>query len=241
MSSDTPPQGLSLDDVLAEKNLSGVLEHLQAQGVQTVEGLMALSEKAVDELPIKLIQAKKLKSLLKDEANELKLLIKELSPPAAPPPYTRDTPVRDAGWILMKLKTESPENDDGRRVHFSYDIYHRGFMKQFYCGVRAPIPGTDGQCGPSNGPSCASCERFLASELGQDLLPRSEWHSAAGQRLNIGNAFKFRPFDGSDKVYCGGECRDPGTDGTCGRAAGPNCSTCKQFTEEAWAAVEGYQ
>ena len=31
---------------------------------------------------------------------------------------------------------------------------------RFYCGSRRNIPGSDGQCGPGNGPQCHSCTRF---------------------------------------------------------------------------------
>ena len=54
-------------------------------------------------------------------------------------------------------------NDEGAVVKLGNDQYkdigHDGSHK-YYCGRRMPIPGTDGQCGPSGGPQCKSCLRF---------------------------------------------------------------------------------
>jgi len=40
----------------------------------------------------------------------------------------------------------------------------RKVNNSYYCGRKLgtdKIPGSDGQCGPNNGPSCASCKRLL--------------------------------------------------------------------------------
>jgi hypothetical protein len=51
-------------------------------------------------------------------------------------------------------------NRAGRTVAPGTDAGHR---HKFYCGVRKPTPGTNGQCGPSNGPQCDDCTAFQAA------------------------------------------------------------------------------
>ena len=68
-------------------------------------------------------------------------------------------------------------NDEGATVKLGNDQYkdigHDGSHK-YYCGRRMPIPGTDGQCGPSGGPQCKSCLRFQEKkDLGDKKKQRS--------------------------------------------------------------------
>ena len=68
-------------------------------------------------------------------------------------------------------------NDEGAVVRLGDDQYkdigHDGSHK-YYCGRRMPIPGTDGQCGPSGGPQCKSCLRFQEKkDLGDKKKQRS--------------------------------------------------------------------
>mmetsp|Transcript_6809 Transcript_6809/g.15771 ORF Transcript_6809/g.15771 Transcript_6809/m.15771 type:complete len:463 (-) Transcript_6809:154-1542(-) len=56
-------------------------------------------------------------------------------------------------------------NDEGCTVVRGTE---EGYTGTFYCGRvlgTAAIPGSDGRCGPANGPQCASCKRFQASQL----------------------------------------------------------------------------
>jgi hypothetical protein len=47
-----------------------------------------------------------------------------------------------------------------------------GWQTFYYCGRKlglAAIPESDGQCGPANGPQCASCRRFMTRRAPQEL------------------------------------------------------------------------
>ncbi len=42
-------------------------------------------------------------------------------------------------------------------------------VDKYYCARRlgtALIPGSDGQCGPNNGPQCAECRAYQAAQVG---------------------------------------------------------------------------
>ena len=61
-------------------------------------------------------------------------------------------------------------NDDGAPVTFGEER-----TDMIYCGRRlgvTNIPGSDGRCGPSNGPHCRSCMRFLNGPRRADVLLR---------------------------------------------------------------------
>ena len=61
-------------------------------------------------------------------------------------------------------------NDEGAPVALSTQSGH---MNRYYCGRhlgRAAIPGSDGQCGPNNGPQCQSCVRFQARPVNPPTL-----------------------------------------------------------------------
>ena len=58
---------------------------------------------------------------------------------------------------LVDVDLGSVTNDEGAVVALGQDLY--------YCGRRLgreAIPGSDGMCGPSNGPQCRSCKRYQA-------------------------------------------------------------------------------
>jgi ankyrin repeat protein len=58
-----------------------------------------------------------------------------------------------------------------------------GCTHRYYCGRRlgrAAIPGSDGQCGPNNGPQCQSCMRF------QRHLKGSQVHDGHQQQPKVG-------------------------------------------------------
>jgi len=58
-------------------------------------------------------------------------------------------------------ESSGPANDEGASVAV-------GETGRWYCGRRtltpAQQPGTDGNCGPTNGPSCPACERFARAQ-----------------------------------------------------------------------------
>ena len=58
------------------------------------------------------------------------------------------------------LERLGTQNDEGNAVKHGTD---GGFKEKYYCGLRRSIPRSDGRCGPSNGPQCASCVRFQDS------------------------------------------------------------------------------
>jgi len=112
-------------------------------------------------------------------------------------------------------------NDEGAPVRPGRDVGHEN---KYYCGrnlgVRA-IPGSDGRCGPSNGPQCASCKRFAARGQGQENLNDEGAPVRPGRDVGCQN-----------KYYCGrnlGERAIPGSDGRCGPSNGPQCASCKRF------------
>jgi hypothetical protein len=72
----------------------------------------------------------------------------------------------------LKYTVGGSTNDDGATVSQGSDSR---YSHLFYCGRRLgrdAIPGSDGQCGPTNGPQCASCKRFQAA------LPKVEWDNS---------------------------------------------------------------
>mmetsp|Transcript_145493 Transcript_145493/g.464955 ORF Transcript_145493/g.464955 Transcript_145493/m.464955 type:complete len:185 (+) Transcript_145493:2277-2831(+) len=66
------------------------------------------------------------------------------------------------GAVLPSHKATRSVNDEGAPVAPGRD---RTCSHLFYCGRNlgeAAIPGSDGRCGPSNGPQCSSCKRYQA-------------------------------------------------------------------------------
>ena len=71
---------------------------------------------------------------------------------------------KEMGRILLTaleeaatIVSEEDVNDEGNPVKPSPLPAHG---HQYYCGQQRPIPGSDGRCGPTNGPQCPSCVRF---------------------------------------------------------------------------------
>ena len=59
------------------------------------------------------------------------------------------------------------KNDEGHQVSFGEDSF-AGYIgsDKYYCGQRREIPGSNGQCGPTCGPQCASCLRYQNAHSG---------------------------------------------------------------------------
>ena len=79
--------------------------------------------------------------------------------------------------VLLCAPSSGTLNDEGAALKFGTDSDCRTL---YYCGRnlgRAAIPGSDGRCGPRNGPQCASCKRYQAQ-------PRS---GASGGRPSVGD------------------------------------------------------
>lgn len=61
-------------------------------------------------------------------------------------------------------------NDEGAAVALGGDA---GYSHLYYCGrhlgVQA-IPGSDGMCGPNNGPQCQSCKRYQESLTAETVV-----------------------------------------------------------------------
>ena len=72
------------------------------------------------------------------------------------------------------------KNDEGNQVSLGDDSFpgHIGSDK-YYCGQRRQIPGSDGQCGPTAGPQCASCLRYQNAHSGDAGRPLAEAAAAA--------------------------------------------------------------
>ena len=92
-------------------------------------------------------------------------------------------------------------NRAGAAIRLVVDTYggDAGLAK-FYCGRflgRDAIPGSDGHCGPTDGPACADCKAF-------------ECANRAGAPIKPGQSYA------RDKMYCGrflGPDAIPGSDG----------------------------
>ena len=97
---------------------------------------------------------------------------------------------------------------------------HDGRLK-FYCGRflgSDAIPGSDGRCGPTAGPACASCSRFQASLVNDE-----------GDVVAFGTSIGCQ-----GTFYCGrrkGVSAIPGSDGRCGPDDGPACQSCCRLFE----------
>jgi hypothetical protein len=72
----------------------------------------------------------------------------------------------NAGVSLDELNAPvTPRNDEGNTVAFGNDTSFPGSIgsNKVYCGEIRRISGSEGHCGPSAGPQCASCTRFQES------------------------------------------------------------------------------
>jgi len=86
-----------------------------------------------------------------------------------------------------------------------------------YCGRRA-LPGSNGYCGPHNGPQCVACKNFQKHRP-ENLIP------------NAFNSEGYPLAKGTNRTdyYCGiyiGNLALPGSDGYCGPTNGPQCKSC---------------
>ena len=62
--------------------------------------------------------------------------------------------------LVLNIMAKVYRNDENAAVGRGTDY---NCLHLFYCGRRLgrkAIPGSDGKCGPNNGPQCDSCKRF---------------------------------------------------------------------------------
>ena len=108
---------------------------------------------------------------------------------------------------------------DGVARAYGRDVAHQDIL---YCGRMLGttlIPGSDGYCGPANGPPCPDCRKATKPSK-----------NAAGFVVSWGLGFTFK-----NVLYCGrnlGTDAIPGSDGHCGPNDGPQCSDCRKLQEE---------
>jgi len=134
---------------------------------------------------------------------------------------------------FQATRTPAPQptltNDEGAALV-------RGILRRYYCGRnlgRHAIPGSDGRCGPNNGPQCESCQRFQAAQttaVQSTTAAQSTPTNDEGAALALGDG--AHGSDGSAKYYCGrnlGRHAIPGSDGRCGPNNGPQCQSCERF------------
>jgi nucleoredoxin len=77
---------------------------------------------------------------------------------------------------------------------------------RFYCGTRRNIPGSDGQCGPSNGPQCSSCARFQSRYGRRDV----DGYGNSGSDVELSEDDDGGGGDGSGSDDEDGDDGDPG-------------------------------
>jgi len=105
-------------------------------------------------------------------------------------------------------------NEDGFEIR-------KGYKGLYYCGQyigRKDLPGSNGYCGPSNGPQCKSCIKFQKHRPANLLLQ----FNSDGYQLTQATTGDY---------YCGrfiGKFELPGSDGYCGPTNGPQCKSCLQ-------------
>ena len=120
---------------------------------------------------------------------------------------------RDATTSTNELfDCEAPVNTEGAPMKLGTND-----EAKLYCGRRlgrGAIPGSDGRCGPNNGPQCQACSE-------------TKIFNARGHQVERGRASReLRSSGGVDKLYCGKRYDIPGTDGRCGPENGPQCKYC---------------
>jgi hypothetical protein len=76
-------------------------------------------------------------------------------------------------------------NDEGNPVKLSSQPGHQ---TTYYCGQRRSIPGSDGCCGPNNGPQCTSCKNFqrtmaTPSSAERGRVMNDEGNAGTGMRV----------------------------------------------------------
>ncbi len=145
-------------------------------------------------------------------------------------------------WEKFNEMSYTMQNDEGADVCLGTGDKADGSAK-FYCGRTLgvlAIPGSDGQCGPNNGPQCESCKRFgMGSEVKwqnddgaevriirpcfslEDTFP----HVYGGDIIGANN---LGYNSGKEAKFCCGRVL-PETNGPCGPQS--QCKSCKQLQE----------
>jgi len=102
----------------------------------------------------------------------------------------------------------------------------------YYCGRYLgvdSIPGSDGQCGPEDGPQCEDClAAVVAATTVGGNTGAAPLLNFAGVPMQLGD-FSEPEYDGRSTYYCGrvlGSEEIPGSDGRCGPCNGPQCNDC---------------
>merc|ERR1712129_352993 len=108
-------------------------------------------------------------------------------------------------------------------------------------GTRA-IPGSDGRCGPNNGPQCASCRRSFRVQNSEDSEESNEEYDESNEEEDLTddsdeeeeleNDEGVNVDVGSNLTLCCGRFLGrraiPGSDGRCGPNNGPQCVSCRR-------------
>ena len=153
-------------------------------------------------------------------------------------------PVEKRALVLAAIKAEQaraskPPSDPkwhnraGRPVSCGRDD---DCKSKVYCGVRKAIPGTNGQCGPSNGPQCSDCKAFIipstAGAAGPAVVPPvmpPAMVNDEGAPVALGRD------QGSRHLYYCGRNLGPDkidhvlTNGGCGPSNGAQCISCQRY------------
>ena len=112
-------------------------------------------------------------------------------------------------------------NDEGNKVKMGTNPGNSGLGQvRFYCGTKSKMRGSDGTCGPNNGPQCNACTRFSAKLFNDE-----------GCKIRLGTD-PGRGGKGLVSWYCGRNMAIKGSDGTCGPNNGPQCPSCIRFTKD---------
>jgi len=95
---------------------------------------------------------------------------------------------------------------------------------RFYCNRRLGvniIPGSDGACGPNDGPQCPDCAAFIpVNRIGNLVKGFTNFRFYCGKPMVVQRTAKFR-----------GKSSTTGT--TCGPTGGPQCEDCRAFQRAA--------
>lgn len=84
---------------------------------------------------------------------------------------------------------------------------------KMYCGRNVgKMKGSDGRCGPTNGPQCNDCRGYIINKAG--ILAQK-------------GGYYNKQHDGSQQYYCGEW--EKGLKGSCGPTTGPACHNCEPY------------
>jgi hypothetical protein len=146
---------------------------------------------------------------------------KEIIETLGPPRLFRKVTLKGttAGVRAALFRFQRAVNDENNTVRFGN--FDDRCAHKYYCGEEKNIAGSDGHCGPSNGPQCASCLRFQKK---MDVNDEGNPVERGVDRHGEGT--------GSTRLYyCGKQREIPGTDGYCGTHNGNQCQSCVRFQE----------